>query len=405
MSGNIIGQALTIASVPILSRLYTPSDFGTFSLVFTTISLFGYVACLGYDYSIMLPDTEHKALNLLRISLFLLVCTSAIVFIVSFVVPDKIYTQLGQSGLIKYGWLIAPGVLLVGLSQTFTTWYNRHKNYKLLARNKIIQNSSVVSVNLAAGIINPGTWGLILGYFSGQIVNVWLLVRKFKISDLRFSLPELKTSAREYKNFPLYLAPMLFLNTFSINILVYFVSAYYGKDMVGHYSQAFKVIGYPLFIISSSFSMVYYQKLNASKDKKRIYLHSALISLVLGVVILLPVMIWGESLFSFFIGKQWLVAGKMAAIIAPLTIASFVSSNVSQVYSVTRSNHWLLLWQAAYLIVAFIVIKQFSSSGIFQMLRYFVISGVAMYILLNLLGYFILDKFENNKNSLDVISK
>jgi O-antigen/teichoic acid export membrane protein len=387
MSGTILGQLVTIAAMPILSRLFTPEDFGLFALLFTTISVLGYIAGGTYDNAIVLPKENSDAHSLLKLCIIIsLIFFVGVALLIPFL-PTSVYNLLGNNKLKLYVWAIPFGVLLMGVSQAFTYYHNRQKNYKIIASNKVIQNTGVATVNITSGLINPSVWGLIGGFLTGQIISLFLLVKKANINISQIKTSKIKTVAREYANFPMFLAPMLLLNTFAINILVYLLAVFFDQTTVGLYSQAYKAINYPLYFITASYSIVFYQKLNESTNRKEIYKKSVLYSIGLGFLILLPVMIFGKVLFILVFGNQWAEAGRMAAILCPLTIISFAVGNVSEVFSVMRKNHLLLIWQVVYLVVAIAIIYFFKNHGIRTMLMMF--SGICsiLYLILAYTGY------------------
>jgi O-antigen/teichoic acid export membrane protein len=340
----------------------------------------------------MLPKDNSGALSLLKLSIVVTISFTIFFIIVIPFIPSSLYSLLGQEKLSRYIWIVPIGILLLGLVQSFTYYHNRNKNYKVIASNKVLQNSSIAGVNLSAGVIQPNVWGLVCGYLTGQLVSLLLLIKKSKLSFGSIRSLEIKEVAKEYLSFPLFLAPMLLLNTLSVNILVYMLTVFYDQQTVGLYSQAIKAIGYPLFFITASFSSVFYQKLNESPNKIKIYSKSLLYSILTGFLILLPVIIWGKGLFALVFGNQWSLAGEMASILCPLTIFSFAVNNVSEVFSVMQKNHILLIWQIFYLIIAIFLIYYFRSSGIKNMLIVFSATCSMLYILLAIIGYAIIKK-------------
>jgi len=55
MAGTTIAQAIPIAISPILTRLYTPEEFGLFALFLAIVSIFGVVATMRYEMAIVQP--------------------------------------------------------------------------------------------------------------------------------------------------------------------------------------------------------------------------------------------------------------------------------------------------------------------------------------------------------------
>ncbi len=55
MTSTTIAQAIPLAISPILTRLYTPSDFGIFALYMSISSIISVVVTGRYELAIMLP--------------------------------------------------------------------------------------------------------------------------------------------------------------------------------------------------------------------------------------------------------------------------------------------------------------------------------------------------------------
>lgn len=78
-TGSVFAQALGILVAPIVTRLFAPEAFGIAALFASIAGVISVVACLRYELSIMLPETDEDAANLLGVSL----CCVLIVTIVS----------------------------------------------------------------------------------------------------------------------------------------------------------------------------------------------------------------------------------------------------------------------------------------------------------------------------------
>ncbi len=63
MTGTTIAQAIPIAISPILTRIYTPEDFGVFALYMSVASLLSTLATGRYELAIMLPKKDEDAVN------------------------------------------------------------------------------------------------------------------------------------------------------------------------------------------------------------------------------------------------------------------------------------------------------------------------------------------------------
>src|SRR5450631_1051953 len=67
--GTASGQALALVSAPVLSRLYSPSNFGVFTVLSSLIAIVGAVAALRFELAVPLPEKERDAQGLVALGL------------------------------------------------------------------------------------------------------------------------------------------------------------------------------------------------------------------------------------------------------------------------------------------------------------------------------------------------
>lgn len=69
MTGTSIAQAIPLAISPILTRIYTPEDFGIFALYMSVASMIAVTATGRYELAIMLPKKDDDAMNIVALSI------------------------------------------------------------------------------------------------------------------------------------------------------------------------------------------------------------------------------------------------------------------------------------------------------------------------------------------------
>jgi O-antigen/teichoic acid export membrane protein len=57
-AGTALGQGLVVVLAPLLTRLYTPTDFGVLAVYGSVVSLVAVVASLRYELAIALPGRD-----------------------------------------------------------------------------------------------------------------------------------------------------------------------------------------------------------------------------------------------------------------------------------------------------------------------------------------------------------
>jgi O-antigen/teichoic acid export membrane protein len=82
MTGMMIAQAIPIAISPILTRIYTPEDFGLLALFLAIFSILSIIATGRYELAIMSPESDDEAKDIV----FLSILVALFVFLIT-VIP------------------------------------------------------------------------------------------------------------------------------------------------------------------------------------------------------------------------------------------------------------------------------------------------------------------------------
>ena len=328
MTGTTIAQAIPIAISPILTRIYTPEDFGVFALFIAIVALLATLTTGQYDLAVMLPKYEKNALHIVRLSLFINTVFSSIIFLILFIFFDFFQSLLGTNSLGNLLFLIPFAVFLTGCYQTLNYWLNRKKQYKVLSTNKIIQSLTNSSSSVTLGIQDLGRDGLIISQLLAQALIVALLMRKIKVGVILQGFSKLKVFAvaKRYIKFPKITMMQSFFNTATMQVPVLIISSFFTLKDAGFYSLANRVIASPISIVSSSLFQVFYQSFSTQKEKQKFYKRKFI---KINAMLLVPfILLWVflEPIFGFIFGGEWMVAGVYAQILLPLLYMKFLSN-------------------------------------------------------------------------------
>ncbi len=328
MTGTTIAQAIPIAISPILTRIYTPEDFGVFALYMAIVSILVVFTTGQYDLAIMLPKNEKNTINIVRLSLVINTIFSTSIFIIIFIFFDFFQSLLGEKSLGKFLYFIPLSVFLIGCYQTFNYWLNRKKQYKTLSTNKVIQSLTSSTSSITFGIQDFGKDGLIISQLLAQAVVVALLIKKIKMSFLFQSFEKLKilALAKRYIKFPKITMMQSFFSNTTAELPVIIISSFFALKDAGFYSLAQRVVASPISIISSSFFQVFYQSFTTEKNKQKFY---KMKFIKINVMLLPPfILLWFflEPLFGFIFGEEWVVASLYSQILLPLLYMKLLSN-------------------------------------------------------------------------------
>lgn len=396
MSGTVVAQLLNLAAIPVLSRLFSPEDFGVFAVYFGISTILSSVSCMRYELAIMLPKKDNNAYQLVISGFFFLIITTVLAFILILFFSSAITDLLNVD---KYRYLIflVPVLMfLTGAYKVLNNWFSRFKNFKTISVSNVLKSAGSGLSKISFGLLFFKSFGLFLGEIIGQFLSVIYLFKKERkvaaSNNFKIKREKLVSELKENKNFPFFSMPMALLNSVSVQILVYFLTIIYNTGIVGFYTQANKVMNYPLSLISNSFISVFYQKLTSTKQQVKLYLYSYLSSLAIAFVISVPVFFWGEELFGFVLGKEWKFSGYLAKLLIPLIVFGFATRNTSIVFSYLKLQQISLIWQILYLSAAFIVFFFLKDTKIEILIMWFSFIGGFMYLFLGVAGYFSLKR-------------
>ena len=390
-SATILGQILGFIVTPILSRLYTPADFGIYQLFLSIMVFIAIISSLSYYGAINLPKKHEDGAGIVLLCLFLIVITSLFTTIFFFVFSGYIGQVLNAPGLSSYLFLLPVAILCNSIAYVLALWLSRKEEFGTVAKANLFSSITGKATSVSAGIISPSPFGLIFGTIINDFTIVLITLKK-TIPDFHYfqkvSLNDIKQQAKEYKNFPKYVAVTNLANAASGSITPFFLMLFFSPIIVGYYAMAQMTINAPLKLIGNSLGSVFYQKacieknLNGSVKNIVKTVHTRLISM--GMFPCLLIMIMGPELFTFILGAQWTIAGLYAQIFMPWFFVMFISVPINAIYSVLEMQQISLRFTVVLLIsrIIMLLIGGYSGDPIIMMIL-FSSTGVILWSWMN----------------------
>ena len=339
MTGTAIAQAIPVLISPILTRLYTPEDFGVLALFMSFIVIIGTISTARYELAIMLPKHKQDAVNILALSLIISTIVSLLSLVIILIFTDQIILLLGSEDLRIWLYFAPVTIFFIGVYQAFNYWSTRNKTFTKNAISRVAQSSTVAATNLSVGFVKAGSVGLISGAILGQVIGALVLSWKTLVNFNKFkkqlSVKSIKINARKYSNFLKINTPHAFINSLQDNGIVYIIIYFFSKVILGSYSFAFRILKAPVGLIGGAMSQVFYQKASkAYHDKKNIQpmiLKMYKNLFLIGFPLFLILFLFTPDIFSFIFSEKWKTAGEIAQIIVPWIFLNFLASPVSSI--------------------------------------------------------------------------
>ena len=175
LAGGTAGsQVITVAAAPILTRLYGPESFGVLATFASILALLNVVSSLRYELAIAVPEDDDEAIALVWLCFVLVAISTALTALGVALLGDQLASWLDQPALKTLLWLVPVGVLLAGVYQVLSYWAIRRKQFGLLAKTKL--NQSITSVTLNLALAPFGSIGLLLGQIASTSSGIYQIL-------------------------------------------------------------------------------------------------------------------------------------------------------------------------------------------------------------------------------------
>lgn len=355
MTGTTIAQAIPIAISPILTRIYTPEDFGVFALYMAIASIVAVVATGRYELAIMLPKKDEDAINIVALSIMISFFVSFISLVIVFIFNAQITHLLGNPEISNWLYFIPMTVLLTGIYQSFNYWSNRKKQYRRLATSRVIQSGTTATTNLGMGFNGFGSSGLILGGVLGQGIATGILTKLIWDEDShRLSqIKRLRIFAliKKHIDFPKINMLHSFLNEAKNSIVSILLVKFYSTLILGQFYMVNRILLLPGGLIGSSVSQVIFRVYSEKYNKKQDFSKDVLgLMIKLFLFALFPffvIVFFGSELFTVVFGENWREAGDLASAFALFVLFHFVGSTVSVIPMIVKKQLEAFYWNLA----------------------------------------------------------
>ncbi|MEO1144083.1 MAG: oligosaccharide flippase family protein [Cyanobacteria bacterium J06638_22] len=336
-AGMIIGQGILILLTPILTRLYSPEEFGVFAIVGGIVALLATIVAMRFEFAIPICEDEDSARSVCCLAVVTTVLMTISVGLGIWFIGTKLAQELGTPDIEPLLWFVPLALFAWGIGSILNYWALRQGRFRAKSFNPIIQYSvqgtSQVSLGLA-GMTGIGlVIGLAVGHFLRMIHFIWIVPRREWHGFVeRASWTTFGRSFREHWRYPVFVGSSSLFTTAIQLLPVILISALYGPVLAGMFGLTQRVVALPTRLISDAASQAFvFQGRNYEPNEfHRFFKRTSLAFFVLALIILSPLLVAGPDLFGFVFGEQWTRAGSIAQLLVPINAARFVFAPVSQ---------------------------------------------------------------------------
>ncbi|WP_306010338.1 lipopolysaccharide biosynthesis protein [Bacillus sp. MMSF_3328] len=354
-SSSVIAQLISFLVSPITTRLFTPEEYGVYTLIITAISIFGPVICLKYDMAIVIAKSERESYSIIKLCINLCVVLS----ITLGATYGLLFLREEFTGVNLLIIIISLIILLIvyGVNNIFLSYNNRKSLYKIISSVTVIKSCVSNSLLVLGGLLNLGIIALVSSNILGSIAGIGKQskdVRKnFNVIKL-IKFNELKKVFFEFRYQPMFNASSALLTTVTYSSINLFIKEGYSTSQLGLYSLSYRVLGIPFSVISANIARVFFD--NAVREKKEVgnFQKTFKKTLFILLITIIPTMtflgILAPWLFHFIFGSEWKEAGQYVRILAPMFAVRLITESLTTSFIVSKRQNLELVFQATLLV-------------------------------------------------------
>lgn len=363
VGGRIIAQAIPILLTPLFTRIYSPGEFGVFAVYSSIVSLVALISNGRYCLSIILPKEKAKAQSMVLLSSLLTIVVSILFLTILIFFRKEIFNSLNLNSISDYSLLLVLNIIFLGLYEAIYYYALREKKFRVLATNLIVQSSILIVIRLVAGYFGFTNIGLILSYLVSYIVSYMLLLFKSGLPNVMSLLKQnFKILLKEYSNFPRFSLFSDILGFLSVNFPNILLNKAYGSSSAGYFSLSDKVLGTPLWFVTSSVGDVFKQEASEQYRNggscKAIFEKTTKSLILIGIIPFLLIFTVVPYLIPFIFGEIWSPAGEYIRIFSLMYFSNFVVNPTAHIVYIVNKQKYAVLFQVVKvisLVLAFII--------------------------------------------------
>lgn len=387
VGGTALGHAITAASMPVLTRLYTPADFGLLAVFSAVFAIATVAVCLRYEIAIALPKAEDEAVNLLAVALLTSLVMSGAVAAVVMPLAPWFAGQLGQAALAPYLWLLPLCLLLAGVYAALQYWLVRQRQFGTLAGTRVAQSAAASGGQIALGLAGFAPIGLLAGPVlnsgAGCVGALQRLLRNDLAALRLIRLSRMRQAARSHSRFPIYSTGEALANSAGIHLPVLLIAALGSSEEAGYLMLATFVVQAPMALLGTAVSQVYLsrapEELRAGTlDRFTIGVIGSLLRTGVGPLLALGIV--APVLFDPLFGEAWSRAGIVTAWLTPWFVVHLLTAPVSMALQVVGRQRLALALQCIGLVLrcgAVVGAAYFAGGGLTEA---YALSGLLFYL-------------------------
>lgn len=336
-TGTALGQIITLAFIPIITRIYGPETFGLQGIFLATLTLLLPISTLGYSTAVVLPRDDNSAVKLVKLSIIVCISSTIAVAILVAGYGNKFLSVINAEAIEQLAFLIPVALAIIGISNIVNQWIIRKRAFVIAAKYTALTSLLTGVCKTGLGHLHPTAITLIMANTAGALGGMLLTlhaVKRIKSSQeggtpTKNSIESLWYIAKKHRDFPLFRTPQNLLNAFSQGLPILLLASFSGPAAAGQYSLAIAVLAAPVNLVGGAVASVFYPRITEAIHQRQqasaMIIKATLAMAASGLVPLIILLALSRPIFENIFGQEWTTAGKYAQLLAPWIFLQYLN--------------------------------------------------------------------------------
>jgi O-antigen/teichoic acid export membrane protein len=392
LTGAVAAQSIPLLGSLVIARIFAPAEFGLFSAWLGMVMMAAVVVTGRFEMTLAVEADGAPR----RFAMMATLATILMASLFFALIAGGAYFSGGLPANVNPAMVIffVPATLLVGVTHTWQAWAAAEGNYRGLSWIRISQAFVVTVTQIAAGLISPTAYGMLLGHVLGLAAGIgfamyFMPINPFALGEKAKFWASLKVFWRNQRRFPMLALPADTINAASGQLPLLLIASRFGAEASGLFALTVRVLGAPIGLLGAAVLDVFKRSAASSfRDRGNCrdeYERTFWLLAVGGAVLALGVIFVAEHFFVVAFGEPWRQAGLISIWLMPMFTLRFIASPLSYVFYIAGKQQVDLIWQCALLtitLLSFMIPTSFEES-----VKYYTAGYSLLYVVYAILSY------------------
>jgi PST family polysaccharide transporter len=368
--------ALQFVSVAILARLLTPHDYGLIAMVFVVGNLVTLLRDMGTAAAIVqdpnLTEATKSTVFWINVGLGVLLCLALLA------TSGLIAKAFRNDAVMPLLWALAPSFAITSFGSVPRALLERRSAFSIVARIEVATTLLGLIATVLAAWLGAGAMSFIYGLLSMAAMSSFSFWRAAQWTPGKLERTE---HLGRLLSFSGNLSAFNFINYFARNADSFVIGRYLGAASLGIYSNAYKVMLFPLQNMTYVANRALYPVMCRQENKEQmraLYFKSVAVIVLLTAPLMTGVFVLRQPFIDTFLGAKWHDAASVLTWLAPVGFIQSIVSTTGTVSMVLGRTDLLLrvgVFNAALQVTSFFI-------GV----RWGIVGVAVCYLIANIVG-------------------